>query len=278
MQTTDVAFQQAHPAAPFDAFAETYDEIFTDSPIGRAQRNAVWRKLDCCFSPGQRILELNCGTGVDAAHLVERGVEVLACDASSQMIEIATRRRDARGIETGAEFRVLATERIAELESEGPFDGAFSNFGGLNCVEDLGAVARNLGRLLRPGGLALLCVLGRSTAWEIVWYLGQGKPRKAFRRFQRGGAIGRLTGGVTVRVHYPSVRTMVRIFTPEFRLVRFNGIGVAVPPTYADRLARRFPRALRALAQLDARISGWPVLRGAGDHVLFEFRRVAPHV
>lgn len=264
--------------APFDHIAETYDETFTNAPIGRAQRDAVWRELDRCFRPGQRILELNCGTGVDAARLAERGVEVLACDAAPCMIEVARRRLNALGPETPVELRVLATERIAELEGEGPFDGAFSNFGGLNCVGDLGAVARDLGRLLRPGATALLCLLGPSAVWEIVWYLGQGKPRKALRRFQRGGTTGRLVEGVTVKVRYPSVRAMARIFAPEFRLLKFKGVGVAVPPTYVGALARRFPRVLRALTQVDARVSGLPVLRSIADHILFEFQRVTPLV
>ena len=33
-------------AAPFDAIAERYDERFTCSKIGRAQRASVWRELE----------------------------------------------------------------------------------------------------------------------------------------------------------------------------------------------------------------------------------------
>ncbi len=266
------------PVAPFDHVAETYDEVFTDSPIGRAQRGAVWRELDRCFQRGQRILELNCGTGVDAVHLAGLGVEVLACDAAPRMIEIAKRRLNSPGLGAHVEFRVVATERIAGLEIEGPFDGAFSNFGGLNCVEDLGAVAHDLGRLLRPGATALLCILGRRAAWEIAWYLGHGNPRKALRRFQRGGTTGWLAERVTVKVYYPSVRAVAGSFSPEFRLLRIKGIGVTVPPSYVGALAQRFPRVLRTLTQIDARVSSLPVLRAMADHILFEFQRVTPQV
>ena len=266
------------PAAPFDHIAETYDEVFTDSPIGRAQREAVWRELDRIFRPGQCILELNCGTGLDAVHLAGRGVEVLACDAAPHMVEVARRRLHTLGSELPVGLRVLTTEHIAELEGEGPFDGAFSNFGGLNCVRDLGAVARNLGRLLRPGATALLCLLNRSAAWEILWNLAQGRPRRALRRFQRGGTAGRLSEGVTVQVYYPSIREMALKFCPEFKLVSLKGIGVTVPPSYCSSLAHRFPRALRTLAKVDGQVSRWPVLRSIGDHILFEFQRVAKQV
>ena len=259
--------------APFDHVAETYDRVFTNSLIGRAQRDSVWKELDRCFRPGQRILEINCGTGVDAVHLAKRGVEVLACDVAPRMIEVAQQRLSEAPDGARVNFRVLPTEQIASLACQGSFDGAFSNFGGLNCVPDLSAVARDLARLLAPGATTLLCMAGHVVAWEIIWYLGQGNPRKAFRRFQPAGAIGRLADGVTLKVHYPSARAMARLFAPEFRLLRIKGVGVTVPPSYLEPLAQRFPRALRILERADRLLSGVPGVRILADHVLLEFQR-----
>lgn len=76
-------------AAYWNVVAETYDQVFPETLIGRAQREIVWQELACVFQAGQRILELNCGTGVDAVHLAESGVRVLACDISPRMIELA---------------------------------------------------------------------------------------------------------------------------------------------------------------------------------------------
>ena len=47
----------------WDAAAETYVRDFTGTSIGETRRYAVWRRLEKIFSPGQKLLELNCGTG-----------------------------------------------------------------------------------------------------------------------------------------------------------------------------------------------------------------------
>src|SRR6516162_3693544 len=101
--------------APFDTLADTYDQTFTFSRIGRVQREAGTREMDRGFRPGQRVLEINCGTGVDGVYLARRGVEVLACDAAPRMMAVARRRahrgREEGGLRAPSTFRVLETEK-----------------------------------------------------------------------------------------------------------------------------------------------------------------------
>ena len=259
--------------APFDAIAERYDETFTASKIGQAQRGSVWRELEKAFRPGDRVLEIGSGTGVDACFLAEQGVRVVACDSSPRMIAVATRR-----IVEGENFRLvslrlLAADEIASLQSEGQFDGAFSNFGALNCIEDVQRFARDLAILLKPGATALLCWMGPCCLWEIAWCLAHAKTAKAFRRFHRGGVTARLAEGATVRVHYPPIRLLDRAFGPEFRLVSIKGIGVSVPPSYLEPWAHRFPRLFELSTQADLLLSHFPGVRALADHILLEFRR-----
>ena len=261
--------------APFDAVADRYDETFTESQIGRVQRRAVTEILDAVFVRGQSILELNCGTGADALHLAMRGIEVTACDSSSRMIEIAQRRAMEAGPGARVKFRVLPNEKIASLldENLAPFDGAFSNFAGFNCTESLEGVARQLAQLLKPRAPFVLCVFGRFCLWETVWYLVRGKPAKAFRRMRRGGDWAQLSSGTPVRVRYPSAREWARIFDPYFHLLSRRGIGVAVPPTYAESLAKRFPRMLATAATADRWLARCPGIRALADHVALLFER-----
>lgn len=259
--------------APFDACAETYDAVFTDSRIGRAQRASVWRELDRRFSPGQRILEINCGTGADALHLAERGVRVVACDASGKMISAALNRISKAELSNSVALRILRTEDLWLLDGRGIFDGALSNFGGLNCVADLPRAGRDLARLLKPGAKLVICVFGRWCAWEIVWHLAHGNRRKAFRRQGRNGAIAQVSGA-ELRVFYPAVRELSRAFAPYFRLKARKGVGVLVPPSYLEPLAVRFPRAFRSAEHLDRALSRILVVRNWADHILLTFERI----
>src|SRR6185369_14364975 len=148
------------------------------------------------------------------------------------------------------------------------FDGALSNFGGLNCVADLRAVANRLADLLRPGAPALLCVMGPIVPWEWIWYLGHLQSGKAFRRLRPGGVAWR---GLTVR--YPSIRSLRRAFAPVFRLRTVTGIGAFLPPTYMEEWTRRHPRLLSALDRWERRLAGVAPFPSLSDHYLAELER-----
>lgn len=260
-------------SAPFDSLADRYDEIFTASEIGQVQRAKVWEECRQVFRPGDRVLEIGCGTGVDACFLAEYGVTVVACDSSPRMIAVTTQRVKENAQRRLVHPRLLAAEDIAGLRDTDSFDGAFSNFGALNCIRDLDPLARNLGALLRPGATALLCLMGPCCLWEIGWYLACGNPRKAFRRLRRGEVAGHLTQKTSAAVYYPSVRKLVRIFGPEFRLTSFTGIGVSVPPSYVEPWANRFPRLLRLAKRVDSVLGKSPGVRALADHILLKFER-----
>ena len=76
-------------STPFDKLASNYDEAFSESPLGKALRAAVWRRIEPHLRPDGSVLELGCGTGVDALRLAEAGMKVVAVDASERMVETA---------------------------------------------------------------------------------------------------------------------------------------------------------------------------------------------
>lgn len=254
-------------AAPFDGLAADYDRSFTASAVGERLRAAVWRRVDATFQPGERILELNCGTGEDAVHLGRRGVHVLATDSSVRMLETTRAKVERAGQAGMVEVAPLAIEDLPAAEL-GTFDGVLSNFGGLNCVHDLPGVAQGLAAMLRPGARALLCIMGPVVPWEWAWYLVHGQPRKALRRLRRGGAHWR---GLTIR--YPSIGVVRRAFAPHFRQRRVSAIGALLPPTYTDDWAARHPQLLAALDRWERSVETIPPLPWMADHYLIELER-----
>jgi ubiquinone/menaquinone biosynthesis C-methylase UbiE len=258
-------------ATAFDRVADSYDELFTRSVIGRAQRKQVWSRLDAAFQPGQRILELNCGTGKDARHLAERGVSVVGCDASSSMIEVAKGTHPPASAAGNLEWLHLAIEDLHFLSKQRPFDGAFSNFSGVNCLTDLRPVAENLAGLVKPGGRVLLCLWSHVCVSEVAWYLLRGEARKAFRRFS-GQATARI-GEITFAVFYPTHGAVRRAFRPWFQLTSRRAVGLFVPPSYTEPWMRERESLLTRLEWLDRSCADWPILRNIGDHMLLEFVR-----
>jgi ubiquinone/menaquinone biosynthesis C-methylase UbiE len=259
-------------ALAFDQMAKEYDEVFTRSMIGRAQRNAVWSVLLDVFPKGSHLLEVNCGTGEDALFLARNGISVTACDASSQMIEVASMRIRNEAPGAPVSFNHLSTERIRELRPTAEFNGAFSNFSGLNCVADLEQTGADLASLLQPNAPLLLCLSTRFCAWETVWYSLHGKFRKAFRRWP-GHATAR-SGEYAINVYYPTVRKLESLFSPFFVLRSISGVGVTVPPSYVEPWIREHPRLLHTLRAIDERLSLLPGFRILGDHMLLLFDRV----
>ena len=187
--------------SPFEQIAPQYAELWSDTPRGRGQREQVWREIDGLFRPGERILDLGCGTGDDAVHLRSCGVDVLGIDSAPGMVELACNR--------GVDARTLGIEELSSLE--GTFDGALSNFGALNCVADLGEVSRALAKVVRPQGALALCVMSRF-CWRNDW-------RHLPQRW-RGRARWR-----GMDVYYRSAGSIERAFAPYFDCRRRVSIG-----------------------------------------------------
>jgi ubiquinone/menaquinone biosynthesis C-methylase UbiE len=272
---TPTAGQIPAVAQAFDGLSPQYDAAWTESAVGQMQRGQVWRELRPIFSPGERILELGCGTGIDAVFLARLGVRVHATDISKQMLHAAQNRIEHEGLAGLTTFEVCALENVGGIAQSEPFDGVFSDFGAVNCLQDLASVAPALAGLMRPGGKLVLCFMGRFCFLETGYYILHADPHRAFRRLRawRTGIETTLASGPAFRVYYPSIAELSAALGDAFSLVSFRSIGILVPPSCLERWASRRPRALRVLSFLDEHMGCWPLVRGTGDHRLAVFVR-----
>jgi SAM-dependent methyltransferase len=271
------AMQERTPLSPaiqaFDAVAARFDTRFGAWRSVAAQRREVRTLLGRAFPRGARVLEVGGGTGEDARWLSARGREVLLTDGAPSMVRIA---REKLRSQRGPEPRVVSAERLGDLADErdaaraARFDGAFSNFAALNCVDVLDAFGAGLARLLRPGAPALLVLFGTLCPGELVVQIARGDARSAVRRRTRGTVAARL-GGRDFTVRYHTAAELRRALSPWFRLRRRVGIGVFVPPSAAEPWISEHPALVRALETIDRVASH--TLAPLGDHVLYWFER-----
>jgi ubiquinone/menaquinone biosynthesis C-methylase UbiE len=250
----------------FDAIAGTYDQTFTSFSIASHMRRAVWRRADSAFPSGSVVLEMNCGTGEDAVHLAARGVRVRATDISPEMVRVAAEKVTAGGVSDLVDISQLAWEELDSL-GEACFDGALSDFGGLNCVRDLRSAARALARRLRPGSPVLLCVMGPVAVWEWIWFGAHLEFSKAVRRL-RGDPRWR-----GIPLYYPSPGSLSRAFSCGFRVKRVSALGLLLPPCL-ESIAPRWPRVIDALNRCERLCEAVPPLAWISDHYLLELERL----
>lgn len=256
------------PAArAFDAVADAFDARFTPWLSVAAQRRAVRDELLAAFPRGARLLEIGGGTGDDALWLADRDREVVMTDASPAMVRAAAAKFGSR---PGLSAQVAAAEDLTAIQ--GRFDGAWSNFAGLNCVANLSPVGKQLARLVRPGASAILVVFGSCCVGEMVVEGVREHPRNVFRRFARGPVAARL-GGNDFTVRYHRARDVRQAMAPWFDAAGRRGIGIFVPPSAAEPWISRHPRFLSVLEAIDE-ASARP-LAMFGDHILYRFVRNA---
>jgi SAM-dependent methyltransferase len=274
--------QQVSSAQSFGRAAAYFEADERANVLARWARRRSLRTLDAAFGPGDFVVELGCGTGIEAVHLARRGVRVVATDAAGGMIEVLSGKRAPGGSAEDVADKItpvlLPASRVGELlDTYGPatFDGSYSSMGALNCEPRLEPVAEGLARLVRPGGRLVFSILNRYCLWETAWYLRARQPGMAFRRWKgEARATSRPEWQEEVFTCYYWNRGEIEgAFAPYFKVVRRQGLPWLLPPLYLHGLVRKAPRVFAAIARLDRRLAAlWPAY-DIGDHLLIEMVR-----
>lgn len=264
----------------FDRLAASYDAL-ADGEIFRLLRERTHRAFARHFTASARVLEIGCGTGLDAQFLAGRCRHVVACDPSEEMVTQSLRRLAHEVQSARATVMLCGLQDVQSyLDALTPpelFDGIVSNFGALNCVSHLAPLGALVRRHLRPGGVVLLGVMSRFCAMEALYFLATRRPRLVARRMGRG-AVPVPVAGVDVPTYYHRVSELRAALGPSLRLVGIEGLGVAIPPPYFEPRWRRLPGGVRtAASSCDAMLARWPGVNRLGDHMLLHFVREHSH-
>ena len=246
-----------------------YDETDNANAILTDLRKQVYRHVAGFMRPCSQILELNAGTGIDALYFARRGHAVLATDLSDGMIAQIERKIAANDLGQRLTCRQLSYEELHLLAGK-KFDYVFSNFGGLNCIDDLSRVSRHLPPLLNPGAYLTWVVMPPVCPWELAGVL-KGHGAKAFRRLQRSGAVSHLEGEY-FKTYYHSLRAIRSALGRSFGLLKSEGLAALSPPPHRGSFPQVNRRLYSFLRWLDNRVGHAFPFNRCADHIVVTFR------
>ena len=165
--------------AMFDRIARVYDRMNSVMTAGMHHR---WRERAADLAqlaPGARALDVACGTGDLALELAGRvgpGGEVVACDFSEQMLELARAKAADRSSQQapGGPVRVEWANALELPYADGEFAAATVAFGARN-FSDLERGLSEMARVVRPGGKVVVLEITTPTRPPLstfyrVWF------------------------------------------------------------------------------------------------------------
>lgn len=261
-------------ANAFDSASEEYD--FT---IGRNFIN-TWirrRSIKVLLEYATRddvLVEVGCGTGVEALKISREVRAVVATDISPAMIEILEKKLASR-LEHGTVIagRIGASEilRAKELAPGKAVRVAYSFNGALNCEPELGTFVTQLSYLLQQGGYFVCSVRNTICLTEMlshaaVLQFGRATPRKR-------QPIMISVGGMDIPSRYYPPGEFARFFKPRFELKRMVALPGVLPPAYLNDYYLRLRSITSGLERAELALSGRFPLNRFGDQTLFVFRR-----
>ena len=191
------------------------------------------------LEPGDRVLDLACGSGEHAVRLAKRGLEVVGVDIAPSLVAHCRE----RAVQEGAETASFRQGDMRDLDDEGVFDAVLLLSGSFGFYDDETNedVLARMARALKPGGRVLIDVFDPTRM--VV-----RPPRRTWSHY--GGGYGLSTtwwepesctyvsefvfidGEGTLNTS--AERERIRVYTvPEWRRL-LTGAGLALTHTLAD--------------------------------------------
>lgn len=246
-----------------------FDDLYQENKLSEYLRSLFRQEVLSHLKPGSEILELNCGTGLDALLFAEKGHHVLATDNAPGMLAQLEKKLGSHPDEASVEPLRCSFHELQRLRGR-TFDHIVSNFGGLNCTDRLDKVLEQFSALLKPGGKVTLMIMPKICPWELIMMF-KGKFRTAFRRF--GNGTPAKVEGVSFMCYYYDPSYVKRVLKKEFKTLSLKGIFITVPPEFYQNFVERYPKWFKVLTRIDAAISRTFPFTYCCDHYLITLEK-----
>lgn len=195
---------------------------------------------------GKHLLEIGCGLGYDSFEFLKRGVRVTSTDLTPEAIELTRRHFDLEGVHADS----VHVENVLDLTFEdNAFDGVWAN-GVLHHTGDTQQAIREIRRVLKPGGRAIISHFYRKPSWmyllsrlgrENIEYKDEDPPVTDF--YTEAEVLSMFDGFVveeTANEHYRALPIARSGLKASLYNMAFKPAYNLVPELAAKRLAYKF--------------------------------------
>jgi ubiquinone/menaquinone biosynthesis C-methylase UbiE len=258
--------------AAFNKQSAIFDEIYAKNSIVAYKRERTRSHFENYVQAGSKILELNAGTGQDSIYFAQKGYEIHATDISEGMLRQLTQKVTALKLSELVTHEQISFTDLETLTKKEPFDAVFSNFGGLNCTNQLDKVLASLPALLNPNGIVTLVIMPPFCLWEFLHCL-RGSFKVAFRRlFAKNGAKAHIEG-VHFLCWYYRPSYVLEYSKKDFELVRLEGLCTLVPPSYMENFPTKYPRLWIFLKKYEGKLKDTFPFKYIGDYFIITLKK-----
>jgi len=249
----------------FSRQSDYFDEYEEQNQILKWMRKVTRNHVSKYLRNKDSILELNAGTGLDAVYFAEKGNKIHCIDISEGMLNKLDEKIKSRNLVSSISYQVLSFTELDKLKNNS-FDYIFSNFGGLNCIENLEDVFIHFNKILHPGGKVTLVIIPPICPWELA-LIFKGKFRTAFRRLHKNGITANVEG-IQFTSYYHSVSKTIDALGQDFRIIDLQGLASLSPPPYMINFPKRLPNLYSLLTRCDEKLSHFFPFNRCADHFI----------
>ena len=251
----------------FTKIYDHYERLNRESLIDKTMRKQVYNHICNYLKPKSKILELNSGSGIDAVFFASHGYDITATDISKGSEDYIKRKANSLNLKN-LNFQKCSFLELKNL-SDQKYNYAFSNFGGLNCTDDLEMLAKSVHSVLKDGAMISLIVMGKYYPWDWI-YIFKGKIKRALIRLKKEGADANIEGE-TIRTFYHTPRKLQTKFKPYFDFVSSENLGLFYPSVNHTSLIK-YKKLIKIMIFTDALFRNL-IPTGIGDYYIITFKR-----
>jgi ubiquinone/menaquinone biosynthesis C-methylase UbiE len=252
----------------FSSIYDEYEKLSQENDIDIARRNCIRDHVNHYLKPNHKILEINAGSGIDAVYFAQNGNPVLATDIASESEKYISTKIKTLEM-TNLQFQNCSFTSLKNIKNE-KFDHIFSNFGGLNCIDDLASVFNQFDTLLNPNAFVTLVIMPPYYPWEMATIVKGNK--NAFRRLRKNGVLANIENH-SIKTFYHSPKQVKKAFDKNFKHIKTRNIGTFYPSNHFASF-QKHKSLISKLMKFDTWINRFPfMVKGIGDYFIITFQK-----